>query len=311
MEKARQPSDFHAPVLVDRVPEFLLTNPSGIYVDGTVGGGGHARMILERLNDRGLLIGIDRDEEAIAYSEDRLSGYGKKAKLVCGDFENVDTFLEKVGVDEIDGLLLDLGVSSHQLDEPERGFSYMADGPLDMRMGDTEARACDILRSISERDLADVLYRYGEERHSRKIAREIVRVRARKSIETTGALAGVVRRITPPRWQTKTLSRVFQALRITVNRELEQLANGLERVYPLLKRGGRIVVITYHSLEDRLVKRFFRGETPSYAKHGPVIPVPLRSFNILTRRVVTPSEEEMRENSRSRSAKLRAAEKIG
>ena len=311
MEDAQRCTGFHVPVLVDAVLAFLLTNPSGIYVDGTVGGGGHGESILNRLDKKGKLIGIDRDERAISFCRERFSSYGDRIRLVQGEFGDVDVLLGDLGISEVDGLLLDLGVSSHQIDTVERGFSYLTDGPLDMRMDmSVLKRGRDVINGYSEADLFSVLVDYGEERFARRIARRIVESRRKKSIETTRDLADVVRRVVPQRTHVKTLSRVFQAVRMEVNDELGQLRTGLEGVYPLLKSGGRIVVISYESLMDRMVKRFFRGEAATFSKHEAVQSDSRFCFRVLTRRIVRPSVEEVAENPRARSARLRAAEKV-
>ncbi len=302
---------FHTPVLVDTVLQFLITTPSGIYIDGTVGGGGHSEAILKRLDKDGKLIGIDRDEDAVAYCQSRFSLYTKQVQILHGELAEIDHLLTDVGIEQIDGLLLDLGVSSYQIDMPERGFSYLSDAPLDMRMDRSTGRtARDIVNNYPEQQLADIFFRYGEERYARKIAREIIKKRKKKPIERTKELSDMVRQVTPHRWQIKTLSRVWQALRVEVNNELEQLRIGLERIFPFLKSEGRIVVLSYESLTDRMVKRFFRGEEPSFSKKEIGIPNSLFSFRVLTRRVVRPTEKEINRNPRAKSAKLRAAEKI-
>jgi len=301
---------FHIPVLVEQVLEFLLTNPSGIYVDGMMGGGGHAAAVLERLNRNGRIIGIDRDEYAVLKCREIFSNEKSRVKIVRGDFGSIDSILSDLGITKIDGLFLDLGISSYQVDTTDRGFSYLTDGPLDMRMDtDSPKSAADVVNSYSEKLLREILKKYGEEKNSYKIAKEIVRAREKKKIETTKSLAEIVMRVTPPRWRIKTLSRVFQAIRIEVNDEHEQLRHGLEMVYPLLKMNGRIVVISYESQSDRLVKRYFRGENPSFMRRDSSYIKTAYCFKILTRRVVRPSEEEVDRNPRARSAKLRAAEK--
>ncbi len=302
---------FHTPVLVDAVLQFLITNPSGIYVDGTVGGGGHSEAILKHLDKDGKLIGIDRDKDAVAYCQNRFSSYAGQVQILHGELAEIDHLLTEIGVEQIDGLLLDLGVSSYQIDVPERGFSYLLDAPLDMRMDRSKGKtARDIVNNYPEQQLADIFFQYGEERYGRRIAREIIKERKKKPIESTKELSDLIRKIIPHRWQIKTLSRVWQALRIEVNDELEQLRIGLKQIFPLLKSGGRIVVLSYESLTDRMVKRFFRGEEPSFSKKEIGILDSLFSFRVLTRRVVRPTEEEIKRNSRARSAKLRAAEKV-
>jgi 16S rRNA (cytosine1402-N4)-methyltransferase len=303
-------ADYHVPVLVREACEFLITDPDGIYVDATLGGGGHAMAVLSRLGSEGRLIGIDRDADAIRTMNGRIHEGERRLHLVHGAFGDMETWVAGLGFHRVHGVLFDLGVSSRQIDDPGRGFSYLTDGPLDLRM-DTRSglRASDIVNGFSEKALADLFYRYGEERRSRAIAAAVVEARAEGSIETTGRLAEAVRRRAPGRWQVKTLARVFQALRIEVNDELGQLAKGLAAAARLLAPGGRLVAITYHSLEDRLVKRFFRPAAPDTRR----TPIQTRAeetgFQMLTKKVVRPSREEIKANPRARSAKLRASEK--
>lgn len=302
---------YHQPVMLRQVVELLVTDPDGVYIDGTIGGGGHAVAIVERLRE-GKLIGFDGDPDAIAecrgaFREELASGSRSRVELVLGSYllacSKEDLRARLAG--QVCGILLDLGVSSHQLDEPTRGFSYRADSPLDLRFGGSASDAppaSELLAELSERELADVLYRYGEERSSRRIARAIVTARRVAPIRTTGQLRAIVERCVPPRQRTDVLSRVFQALRIAVNRELEQLEEFLSCVPELLRPGGRIVVISYHSLEDRIVKQTFRRLAKETAP-------PL--LRILTPKPLVPSAEETAANRRSRSAKLRAAERVG
>lgn len=302
---------FHIPVLVNESLTFLLTNLHGVYVDATLGGGGHSEAILKLLSKKGVLIGIDRDTEAVEFCRDRFSSYGEQVRIIKGDFGNIDQLLTNINISSINGLLLDLGVSSHQIDTAIRGFSYTLDGTLDMRMNSTSSiSAKKVINEYPEHVLAEIFRQYGEERFARRIAHRIVEERKKLPIETTGELAEVVRRVIPSRWQIKTLSRIWQAIRIEVNDELEQLRMGLDKVFPLLNKGGRIVVICYHSLEDRIVKRFFRGETETFSRQQLALSSTGYRFQVLTRRVVRPSDREIRLNSRARSARLRAAEKI-
>jgi 16S rRNA (cytosine1402-N4)-methyltransferase len=307
MKEPLNESGYHVPVMVGRALEFLITDPAGVYVDATAGGGGHSEAIMARLSEGGRLVGMDRDAEAVAFCRARLARFSRNAQFLHGDFASMDSLLSGAGVAAADGVLFDLGVSSHQIDDPARGFSYMNDGPLDSRMDGRWNDA--VIRGSSEKELADLFFRYGEEKNARRIARAVVSARERKPVSTTGELADILRRVTPARWQVKTLSRVFQALRIEVNDELLQLESGLEKAAVLLKQGGRLVVITYHSLEDRMVKRFMKG--PEENDPVPVRPVkPPSRFQVLTRKVVTPSPEEIEANPRARSAKLRAAERV-
>jgi 16S rRNA (cytosine1402-N4)-methyltransferase len=309
MEDSQEQRIFHIPVLVDSVLTFLITKLSGVYVDCTIGGGGHGEAVLKRLSDDGKLVGMDRDEEAIAFCAHRFSPYGDRVQLIRGEVGDVDLLLADAGFDRVDGFLLDLGVSSYQIDTAERGFSYLMDAPLDMRMDRSSARcAMDVINDYSEEELARVFWEYGEERLARPIARRIVEARKRSKIETTGMLADVVQRAAPHRFRTKTLSRIFQAIRYEVNEEIEQLRTGLEKMVSFLRTGGRIVVISWESLTDRMVKRFFRGEEATFSSREEPMASGSVRFDVLTRRVVRPSEEEISRNPRARSARLRAAE---
>lgn len=311
MEMPFPDAGFHQPVLVEAVLNHLIKNPSGVYVDGTLGGGGHAKMILDHLEPEGKLIGIDRDKDAIEFCQGRLSAYGDQVRIVHSEFARVYDILLSQRILEIDGILLDLGVSSHQINESRRGFSYLQVGPLAMQMdaGDSKS-AGDIVNSYSQSELADLFYYYGEERKSRQIAKRIVMARDERKIETTQDLANIIRRGVPFNQQVKVLSRVFQAIRIEVNNEIQQLKDGLSAALKLLKIGGRIVVISYHSLEDRLVKQFFRGQSFSLDRHAVPVLAPVCPFKLLTKNVVRPSKQEIEQNSRARSARLRAAEKV-
>lgn len=304
--------DYHVPVLLNEVLVYLDVSPDGIYVDGTLGGGGHANSILEKLSSRGRLIGLDQDIEAIKFSQQRLEFFKDKFISVNDNFSNIDIVLKELEIPAIDGMLLDLGVSSRQIDDDARGFAYSSAGRLNMKMdASMQLNAGYVVNVYAEEDLANLIYRYGEERASRKIARAIVQYRNQKdSIETTNELSEIIRSVTPARFQTKILSRVFQAIRIEVNDELGMLKTCLEKVYGLLKDGGRIVIISYHSLEDRLVKRYLRGEILSFDKNEYLDGKTPFTFKRLISKPVIPSEEEIKRNSRARSAKLRAAVKI-
>ncbi len=301
---------FHRPVLLDSVVHWILTDPSGIYVDGTAGGGGHSGAILARLNPGGRMVLIDRDEEAVSWCKRRFAAF-PQVDVVYGELQEIDTILKRLNILQVDGFLLDLGVSSRQIDLRERGFSYSMDNPLDMRMDRRSTRtAVDVLNTAREEELADLFYYYGEERKSRTIARRIVREREKRPFDSSDSLNAVVRRVVPGRWHVKTLARIYQALRIEVNDELNQLKTGLEAAYPMVRSGGRVVVIAYHSLEDRIVKQFFRGGQTEFFGKGFEKVHPRFLFQILTRRVVRPSPDEIRTNPRARSARLRAAEKM-
>lgn len=285
---------FHEPVMVEEVCHFLLQG-DGVYVDATVGGGGHARAILERLGPSSVLLGIDRDREAIEAARKVLAPFAPRVLLVQERFSRLRDVLASFGIARVRGVLFDLGVSSWQLEESRRGFSFLKEGPLDMRMDPSSGEtAYDLIHRLSERELADIFFRFGEERYARRIARAIVQYRRRKPITTTTELSRLIAQIVP-RGRIHPATRVFMALRIAVNRELDELQRALEQLPTLLEEGGRVVILSYHSLEDRLVKRFFR-ECPL-----------LKS---LTKEPVVPSKEEVQRNPRARSARLRAAERI-
>jgi 16S rRNA (cytosine1402-N4)-methyltransferase len=305
---------YHTPVLRDEVVAWLLTPTGTVYVDATLGGGGHAESILQRLHPTGVLVGLDADPDAIQFSTARLSTYQGQAVLVHSNFRDVSAVLAQRDIHRISGILFDLGVSSYQLDEPSRGFSFRTDEQLDMRMDRTLALdARSIVNHYDEQELADVLWMYGEERASRKIAHALVRRRTESPLQTTGELAAVVREIVGERFLVKSLARVFQALRIEVNNELMSLEAALAQAIALLKTGGRIVVISYHSLEDRIVKDTFKREAAASIPSGhKLVPdTPLQpAVRILTKKPITASEEECSRNSRARSAKMRVAERL-
>jgi 16S rRNA (cytosine1402-N4)-methyltransferase len=286
----------HVPVLPEQVLHFLAPTPGQVIVDATVGAGGHARLIAEQLAPDGRLIGLDQDPAMLEVARGRLAGF--PATLVHANFDQLRQILNELGIAAVDGILADLGFSSIQMDTSGRGFSFQADGPLDMRMDPTQGEpAVAILRRLSERELADLFYEYGEERFSRRIARRIVELRGREPLETTGQLAEVVRRSVPkPRGyrhgRIDPATRVFQALRIAVNDELGSLERLLQAIPGCLKPGGRAVFISFHSLEDRRVKHAFRDQIV---------------WDVLTRKPVEAGDDELGANPRARSAKLRAA----
>ena len=305
----RYASSYHAPVLAREVVDALVTDPTGVYVDGTLGGGGHTAALLDALAPEGRVIGIDRDPEALAAASARLAEANAAGRFLPlrGSFAEMEALLKDAGIADVDGVLLDLGVSSHQLDEATRGFAFSVAGPLDMRMDPAaKTTAADLVNTLDERALADILYLYGEEPRSRPIAREVVR---RRPLETTDALADAVRAVVPMREQTKALARVFQALRIAVNGEMEALEAALGAALRVLKPGGRLAVIAYHSLEDRRVKHFLRygnlAGTPEKDFYGRL----LTPWTLLTKKAIEASEEEVAANPRARSARLRIAEK--
>lgn len=305
---------YHTPVLVDEVLRYLPSTPDGIVVDGTVGGGGHAEAILMKLSPRGRLIGLDVDEDALQAARRRLERFGDRQQTLRASYASLPSVIRSLGYDGIDGVLLDLGLSSRQIDNPERGFSFQADARLDMRMDRSkELSAAYVVNSYDEKNLRRVISAYGEERQAAAIARRIVRSRADAAIDTTTRLAEVVASAVGTRFLQKTLARVFQAIRIEVNGELDQIRSGLQGGVEAMKPGGRMVVISYHSLEDRIVKEFFRNESERYLRSGnkfvPDAPRQPR-LKILTRKPVLAGRSEQSRNPRSRSAKLRAAERI-
>ncbi len=312
-------SDFrHLSVLPDEVLELLAPKPGGIYLDGTLGGGGHTELILEKIVPDGLVIGIDRDREALAAASARLERFGSSFIAIQGSFGDLAQLLKQQNIEAVDGILLDLGVSSHQLDTAERGFSFRQDGLLDMRMDPSKGEtAADILESLSAGELERIIKEYGEERWARKIAQSIERERQEKAIVTTLQLAELVAHAIPRRFHEERIhpaTRTFQALRIAVNNELEQVRQGVSDGISLLKSEGRIVVISFHSLEDRIVKQRFR-EAATGCICPPRLPYCICNkkpvIRVLTNRPITAGEEEVARNPRARSAKLRAAEKTG
>lgn len=306
----RYASDYHAPVLYRVIVQELITDPAGTYVDATVGGGGHAAALLDALSDAGRVIGIDQDAEALDATRTRLAGEVERERLVTarGNFGELHRILEDLDIETIDGLLLDLGVSSHQIDVPDRGFSFQVEGPLDMRMDARSGLTADeVVNRWSEQELRDVLYSYGEERHSGRIVRAIL---AARPIETTTELADAVRSVVPARDEVKTLARVFQGLRIAVNAELDRLEQVLHAAVDAVRTGGRMAVISYHSLEDRRVKRFFRYGNfegrPVRDLYGNL----LAPWKEVARKPIGAEEDEIASNPRARSARLRIAERI-
>ena len=296
---------YHNPVLLKKSVDDLVTNPDGIYVDCTFGGGGHSKEILSRLSDKGKLYGFDQDLDALKNNID-----DPRFTLVNQNFRFLENSLMSYGISKVDGVLADFGVSSHQFDEAERGFSTRSNAPLDMRMNVMQLLdAKKIINEYEEEQIADILFQYGEIRESRKLAREIVNHRKIKPIETTEDLKKLFSYI-PQFKQNKVYAQIFQAIRIEVNQELEALKEMLLQAHRILKPGGRLVAISYHSLEDRLVKRFlkngmFEGE-PARDIYGNFS----KSFNLLQTKAVVPDQEEIKENSRARSAKLRTGIKI-
>jgi 16S rRNA (cytosine1402-N4)-methyltransferase len=311
VEPLREPLP-HQPVLYQEIIHALKPRRSGFFVDGTVGAGGHAWGILKASDPDGLLLGLDIDPQALELARARLAPFGDRAILVRASYTTLETQLSGLGWDKVDGILLDLGLSSMQLDTPSRGFSFQMDAPLDMRFDpDNPVRAADLVNTLREVELADILYKYGEERRSRQVARAIVRARP---IQTTRQLAEVVAGATRSgKPGIHPATRTFQALRIAVNHELEALEEVLPQAVASLDAGGRLAVISFHSLEDRIVKQFFRQESRDCIC-PPKQPVctcgHVATLKEVTRRPIRPSEEEVRENPRARSARLRVAERL-
>jgi 16S rRNA (cytosine1402-N4)-methyltransferase len=298
---------YHAPVLASESVSMLVTDVSGWYVDGTLGGAGHTAAILSVLDADGRVSGIDQDEEALAEAQVRV-GNDPRFSPVAGNFGYMDVLLGPEADGNISGILLDLGVSSHQIDEAERGFSYKNDGPLDMRMSAvTKMSAEDVVNGYEEFELARIFFEYGEERNSRRIARAVIEARP---LVSTAQLAAAIRSVVPPLHANKTLARIFQAVRIEVNRELEMLDRALKMSLRLLKPGGRLAVISYHSLEDRLVKHYMKAGNADGVLERDFYGHTFSPFKLVNKDVITAGDAEMAENTRARSAKLRVAEKV-
>jgi 16S rRNA (cytosine1402-N4)-methyltransferase len=289
---------------------FLQVQPGGIYIDGTFGAGGYTRAILGAADCK--VIAIDRDPTAIALGADLAARSQGRLVLVQERFSELDRVANDAGYETVDGVVLDVGVSSMQLDQAERGFSFRLEGPLDMRMSGAGPSAADVVNNAGERDLANIIYILGEERHSRAVARAIVRAREQTPVTTTGALADLVASVVRSRpGDIHPATRTFQALRIFVNDELDELARALGAAERILKPGGRLVVVSFHSLEDRIVKSFLseRAETRGGSRHAPEVKRPAPTFRVLTKRPVTADDQEIARNPRARSAKLRAGER--
>ena len=306
----------HISVLLRETIEGLNIRPDGIYADGTLGGGGHASEVAARLTEGGRLIGIDQDADAIAAAGERLKPFGDRVTIVRDNYVNMKQVLADLGIEAVDGICLDLGVSSYQLDTAERGFSYMEDAPLDMRMDRREDRtAADLVNECTEQELFRIIRDYGEDRFAKNIAKHIVKARERRPIRTTGELADIIRGAIPMKIQVTgghPAMRTFQALRIALNRELQVLEDSIDEMIGLLNPGGRLCIITFHSLEDRIVKNGFRrNESPCTCPPGfPVCVCGKKSRGtVITKKPILPTKEEEEENPRSRSAKLRIFER--
>ena len=307
----------HTSVLLHETIDSLQVKPDGIYVDGTLGGGGHAEEVLKRLTGSGRLIGIDQDADAVRAAGERLARFGDKITILRDNYVNMPDILKQLGIPEVDGIYLDLGVSSYQFDNGERGFSYRTDAPLDMRMDQRNPlTAKDIVNGYSEQELYRVIRDYGEDPFARNIAKHIVMEREKAPIETTGQLAEIIKAAIPAKIRAKKghpAKQTFQAIRIECNHELDVLEESIDAMIGLLKPGGRLAIITFHSLEDRIVKsRFKTNENPCICP--PEFPVcvcgRLPKGFVVTRKPIVPTEEEDRENPRAKSAKLRVFEKI-
>jgi 16S rRNA (cytosine1402-N4)-methyltransferase len=303
----------HVPVMLPEVVRLMAPQPGGVYLDGTFGGGGYAAALLQAAPCT--VWAIDRDPQAIARGAWLAARYPGRLHLIQGQFGDMLTLLAEHGVTALNGVVLDLGVSSFQLDDPGRGFSFRADGPLDMRMGLSGPTAADLVNALPERELADLLFELGEERASRRIARAIVAARAEAPVATTGRLAAIIRAVLPPdRSGIDPATRSFQALRLRVNDELGEIARALDQAGRLLAPGGRLIVVSFHSLEDRIVKRFMTeaaGRAPAPSRHDPrgLAARPTARFRLLTTRPLRPGPAEIAANPRARSARLRAMER--
>ncbi len=307
----------HIPVMLDECLEGLNIKADGIYVDGTVGGAGHSIEIVKRLSGNGRLICVDKDEDALKAAGERLAPYSDRVTFIRDDYKNLVAELDSIGVGKVDGILLDLGVSSYQLDNAERGFSYMKDAPLDMRMDRSQRiSAYEVVNGYSESELARILFDYGEEKLARQIARNIIKARAEKPIETTLELAKIVEDTYPAKTRWKfghPAKRTFQAIRIEVNDELSSLGEAVTQMARRLEKGGRMAVITFHSLEDRIVKSAFK-ELSLACTCPPDFPVcvcgKVQEVELVNKKPIVASEGELEKNSRSQSAKLRVIEKL-
>lgn len=307
----------HKSVLLEETIENLNIKPDGIYVDGTLGGGGHSYEICKRLSPKGRLIGIDQDEDAIRAAKERLSEFEDRVTVVRSNYCNIKTVLSQLGIEKVDGILLDLGVSSYQLDTAERGFTYKVDAPLDMRMDQrNEKTAADIVNDYSEFDLYRIIRDYGEDKFAKNIAKHIVNARTEKRIETTGQLTEIIKAAIPMKVRAvggHPAKKTFQAIRIELNHELDVLDDSIDTMIDLLRESGRICIITFHSLEDRIVKtRFRNNENPCTCP--PDFPVCIcgnkPKGHVITRKPIEPSEEEIAYNKRSKSSKLRVFEHV-
>lgn len=305
---------YHIPVLYQEVIDNLVINKDGIYLDCTLGGGGHSEGILNNLTENGKLVAIDQDESAINFAKKRLERFGDKVQVYKDNFKNLDVILYMAGFDKVDGILMDIGVSSEQFDNPERGFSYRFEADLDMRMNKSQKlTAYEVINTYTEEELARVIYEYGEERASRKIAKYIVEKRKTNPIKTTIDLVNIIRKAKPKKTKKHPAKQTFQAIRIEVNKELEVLNDAIEKSLKMLKSGGRLAIITFHSLEDRLVKQKFR-ELATGCTCPPECPICICGkkpvVKLITRKPIIPTNNEVVDNKRSHSSKLRIIERL-
>lgn len=309
--------DYHTPVMVSEILDYLRPESGRVYLDCTLGGGAHTLEIVKRILPDGKVVGVDQDDDALNAAAEYLSEYKANVILEKGNFADIEAIAHKLGIAAFDGVLMDLGVSSHQLETPERGFSFRFDAPLDMRMNQSQkVTAAELVNSLSEQHLSDLIFHLGDERWSRRIAKFIIMQRAKHKIETTGELVDIIHAAIPAGARPDSIhaaTKTFQALRIAVNRELESLQDGLDASIRLLSKGSRIAVLSYHSLEDRIVKETF-GRYTGRCTCPSRLPICAcgaeKVVNILTRKPILPTEGEISENPRARSAKLRVAEKL-
>lgn len=314
MSVGKEPKvEYHKPVLFDEVMENIISEGDAVYVDCTLGGGGHTEGMLERSSEKSKVIGIDQDKEAINFAKERLKKYGNKIEIFQDNFRNLDTVIYLAGYNKVDRMLMDIGVSSNQLDNLERGFSYRYDAKLDMRMDrNLKISAYEVVNDFSEKEIADIIYKYGEEPKSRKIAKNIVEYRKNKKIETTLELSEIIIKSIGKSMKKHPSKRTFQAIRIFVNKELEVLEEALDKAVNLLNNNGKLLVITFHSLEDRMVKEKFR-EYENPCTCPPEIPVCVcnkKSLGkVITKKPIIAKESELNENNRAHSAKLRIFER--
>lgn len=303
---------YHTSVLQQEVLDSLNVESGGLFCDVTLGDGGHAKAILDRLPSKGVVVGIDQDSQAIQRAQHRLAAYGTQFRAIPGNFRNITELLGSAGIQQVDGFLCDLGVSMLQISEPSRGFMFSQSGPLDMRMSATGQTAEEIVNTLSEEELADIIYQYGEERKSRRIARAIGRHRKERAIRTTQDLRDIVRQVVGERFLIKSLARVFQSLRIYINDELGSLQEFLPQALSLLRSGGRLAIIDYHSLEARVIKDFIYEQTHpcTCPKDLPMCVCGKQPTLKIVHRQIKPSENEILRNPSARSARLRVMEKL-